>query len=52
MASPEEEVMSVAKYLLVLAGLGVAAVAVYFLLRPPPPPSLAEVRDFKFVVGS
>ena len=45
--------MGVVKYLVLLAGLAVSGVAVYFLLKPPPPPppGLAEVRDFKFVVG-
>ena len=45
--------MSAVKYLVLLAGLGAAGVAVYFLLRPPPPlpPGLAEVIDFKFEIG-
>ena len=53
MARLEEEIkIPVGKYL-VLLGLGVAGVAVYFLLRPPPPPppKLAEVQEFKIGVG-
>ena len=53
MASSEEKIMGAVKYLVLLAGLAVSGVAVYFLLRPPPPPppGLAEVRDFKFEIG-
>ena len=54
MASPEEEIsISAVKYLVLLAGLAVAGVAVYFLLRPPPPPppKLAEVREFEIGVA-